>query len=47
MEGMEKQRMILFVMFCIAAISWLVYRISVEGIQINPRYTFEEQYKYK
>ena len=46
MERMEKQRMILFVMFCVGAISWLVYRINVEGIHINDRCTFEEQYKY-
>jgi hypothetical protein len=48
---MEKQRLrnkkILFAVFCISAVGWLVYRISVEGVHITPRYTFEEQYKYK
>jgi len=51
MEGVEKQRLrnkkILFAVFCMSAVAWLVYRISVEGVHITPRYTFEEQYKYK
>jgi len=43
---MKKERIMLAV-FCVGAISWLVYRTSVEGIHIKDRYTFEEQYKYK
>lgn len=51
MEGVEEQRLrnkkILLAVFCISAVAWFIYRISVEGIQIKPRYTFEEQYKHK
>lgn len=51
MERMEESRLrnkkILLVILCMSAIAWFIYRISVEGIQIKPRYTFEEQYKYK
>ena len=42
-----RHKKILFLTFCIGAVIWLAYRISVEGVQIKPRYTFKEQYKYK